>query len=177
MKRKLLREAPTQEQVRGFTEVLTKLFGDDCQLGVKIGHAATALIFYSHRDNKFFSVNALNGKVDSLGEMRPRMFEPIMQGAQSISYALLGNAESDPRLGVSLKGLFKAAGQEKDFDTNFAVSKQVPMTMDERDELMRLRKENEELKKKVAELQGKAYGIPRGPAATSASGYSGLEID
>lgn len=178
MKRKLLREAPSNDQVKKFAGVLKLLFGDDCQMGFKQGHGDAGIIFYSHRDDNFKKVRVPSGQIEDLGPTRPRMFDPLLQGAESISYGLLQNAEQIPAFLNSIKSLFRAAGRESEFDDKFATAEKVPLTLDEREELARLRKENEELKKKIAELQGKAYGIPRGPAAVSApSKYGDLEID
>ena len=174
LKRALLSEAPTNEQVKAFTKVLDKLFGVDVQLG----QSNNMIVFRKTIGNTFAYTLAtpISGKLRDVDE-KPTPYQAHMTGANSISAALLQNAEMQEKVIMPIiKSLFDKANMSDKFDGSFATV-DLPSSIDEKSELVRLREENKQLKAKIEELQAKLNGNVRNAARGRNKGYEDLEVD
>jgi hypothetical protein len=173
LRRALLNEAPTNAQVKQFTKVLDTLFGIDMELG----QSGSNLVFRKTTDNGhvYTLATPVSGRLQELPK-KPSPYQAHMQGANSISAALLQNAEIQEKVIMPIvKALFEKAGMGGQFDGMFATV-DLPSSIDEKTELVRLREENKQLKAKIEELQAKLNGPTSNKPRGMNKGYEDLEI-
>lgn len=182
LKETLLKEAPTEQQVKKLKGAMEKLFGADCITGQGAeGHASYVTI----KDNEgyFHNFTPMSG-AHKKTKLQPSSFRQGAQGAEQSAYILLQNAEQMEHIMMPvINKIYKMAGEATDKeDTQFAKS-DVPSALDNQAEVARLKRENEELKKKIQELEAKLAGGSGNkkaePKKGGIAGWSGtdLEID
>jgi len=173
LKRALLTEAPTPDQVQTFTQVLNKLFGAN----VELGQAHSVLVFKEttmHGDFVYTTAAPMSGRLATV--TKPQGYHAHMSGSNSIAYSLLQNAEMQENIIMPIvKALYQKAGMISKFDTSFHTT-DMPTSIDEKSELVRLREENKQLKEKIAELQAKLNGPSSNKPRGMNKGYEDLEI-
>lgn len=183
LKETLLREAPTEAQVEKLKNAMEKVFGSTCILGQgSEGHMSYVTIKDSEGDwHNFQPMSGAHTK----SRMQPSSFRKGAEGAQHSAYVLLQNAEQMEHVMMPvIKKIYKLAGETAGKeDTEFAKS-DVPSALDNQAEVARLKRENEELKKKIEELEAKLAGKEGSKKQSpkekrGVAGWSGtdLEID
>jgi hypothetical protein len=164
LKDNLLTEAPTRDQVGKLTKSLADLFGNDCEMG----QSTNGVVFKGN--GRYVEIAAVSGKLKEL-DMQPGSYRAGAFGAENCSYALLQNAEIQKQvLEPVIKRIFTMANQDSNVG-EFSET-ELPLSIDERTELVKLRRENKKLSKEIKELKSKLYG-----QGGESDNNSGLEID
>jgi hypothetical protein len=179
LKESVLNEAPTDKQVQKLKSAMQKVFGSNCILGQgSEGHMAYVTIKDS--EGTWHNFQPMSG-AHTKSQNQPASFRKGAEGAEQSAYVLMQNAEQMERVMMPvIKKIYKLAGESAGKeDTEFATS-DVPSALDNQAEVARLKRENEELKEKIAELEAKLSGKEgrkKNEPKKSGGGYSDLEID
>ena len=183
LKETILKEAPTETQVKKLKAAMEKVFGSNCITGQgSEGH--TSFITIKDEEGHFHNFSPMSG-AHKKSKQQPASFRKGAEGAEQSAYILLQNAEQMERIMMPvIKKIYKMAGEsESKEDTQFAKN-EVPSALDNQAEVARLKRENEELKNKIKELEAKLKGKeesgakkPSKKAGVAGWSSTDLEID
>lgn len=177
LKETILKEAPTEKQVTKLTNAMEKLFGRNCLMG-QGAEGGSQFVSIKGSDGQWHNFKPMSGAY-SKSKTQPAMFMKGGEGVEQCAYILLQNAEQMERIMMPvIKKIFSLAGDNADKeDTKFATNDS-PSVLDNQEELARLRKENQELKKKIEELESRLSGKePKKKSGSSKWSSTDLEID
>ena len=161
LKETILNEAPTEKQVNKLKSAIQKLFGSNCIMG-QGSEGASSYVSFKDSEGNWHNFQPMSG-THRKASHQPASFKKASDSAEQAAYILLQNAEQQERVMMPvIKKIYSMAGESSSKeDTEFATN-EVPSALDNQAEVAKLRRENEELKNKIKELEAKLKGKEEG---------------
>lgn len=173
LKESILNEAPTDKQVSKLSAALTQLFGANCEVGQgSEGHASYITI--KDQEGKFHNFTPVSAAYTK-SDMQPAMYRKGASDAKQGAYVLLQNAEQMERvMQPVINKIYKMAGakkgpEDKYEDTGAAAPSSA---LDQQEELAKLKREHEQLKRDFNELKSMVLKMMAGESSEAPVGRS-----